>query len=162
MRFLSSASLAVATQEAHRNTALGALDVLRNLAGHVAADAAYRFKPHIVDWRKVEGQLHLVVEKVKHFEEVNLRDKSMSSLARLQNLIRCLSPTSGECERQFSLVNIFHTDLRNRLSIATVRDIMFLNATAADPFVYPPAEDAEVLINTGLGKKAACTTFPQI
>ena len=60
-------------------------------------------------------------------EFIETPDQFPKALVRLKALIETFSPSSAECERGFSTMNIVCTDLRNRLAVKNMSSCMFIS-----------------------------------
>jgi hypothetical protein len=107
-----------------------------------------KVKPNLINWDNILLELKKVFQQTDKDVGESLDSNDYPNISRLQQLVRVQSPTSAECERLFSRMNIIHTDLRNRLSLMSVRNLILMNEVASHPYLYDPRADAEVLLQT--------------
>jgi hypothetical protein len=89
---------------------------------------------------------------------LDISEPKFHSLKALLDFYWCLSPTSAECERLFSLMNRIHTKARSSLPVKRVRDLMHLRSVALPYHLLDFVEYTRAAHQAGFGARKVTET----
>ncbi|XP_022176912.1 E3 SUMO-protein ligase KIAA1586-like [Myzus persicae] len=89
--------------------------------------------------KTLRGLRILIDEETNEIEELN----------EINNLIKTIPCSTAECERGFSLMNIICTDIRSRLTIHNISNLMMININGPPLSIWDPEDYVKILPKIG-------------